>query len=281
MRKEDMYREDGIQDYLKKIGKHHVLTREEEVAVFQRLEGGDESAREEIIQCNLRLVVKIALQFKGCGVPISDLIQEGNIGLLNVIDKFDWKRGFRFSTYAAFWIRQEVQAALRNQGVMIRLPIRKARLMGKIADAMRVFNAMEGRDPNVEEIADYIGVEVDKIKMMMPMREAIVSLDAERTEDGGRLIDILPHENTPSPMDRISEYQTRQAVSDALDFLSDRERKVMELRFGLRGGRALSLRKTSKLVGLSQEGVRRVEARALDKLQRPAIRARLDGLLTA
>lgn len=281
MAKVNLYKEDGIQDYLKRIGSHPVLTREQEVELFQRLEGGDESAREEIVRCNLRLVVKIALQFKGCGVPISDLIQEGNIGLLNVIDKFDWSRGFRFSTYAAFWIRQEVQAALRNQGVMIRLPIRKARIMGKITDAIRVFNTMEGRDPSVEEIANYIGVEIEKVKALMPMREAVVSLDAERTEDGGRLMDVIPHNNTPSPAARITENQTRQAVKDALEFLSDRERKVMELRFGLRGGRALSLRKTSKLVGLSQEGVRRVEARALGKLQRPAIRARLDGLLTA
>ncbi len=269
--------DDGIQDYLKTIGNHRILTREEELELFQRVERGDEMAREEIIQCNLRLVVKIALQFKDCGVSMSDLIQEGNVGLIYVISRFDWRRGFRFSTYAAFWIRQEIQAAIRNNSSMIRLPIRKARLMGRISEAIRHFNSYEGRDPNTEEIALFLDVPEDKVAAIIPMRESIVSLDAERNEDGANLFDTIP-DNRPAVYEALNTRQTGIAVRAVLDYLTDRERDILELRFGLTGGKALSLRKTSKKVGLSQEGVRRIERRALEKLQRPAIRAKLDGI---
>lgn len=273
--------EDGIQDYLKTISDHHILTREEEVALFQRIEAGDESAREEIVQCNLRLVVKIAFQFRDCGLPMADLIQEGNIGLIYVTSRFDWRRGFRFSTYAAFWIRQEIQAAIRNNSSMIRLPIRKARLMGRISEAIRHFNSCEGRDPNMEEISLFVDVPMEKLEVLMPLRESMVSLDAERTEDGGNLFDSIP-QDAPAAYERLNDEQTGVAVRSVLGFLSDRERTIIEHRFGLNeSGRALSLRKTSRKVGLSQEGVRRIERRALEKLQRPAIRAKLSGLATA
>jgi RNA polymerase primary sigma factor len=273
-------REDGVQDYLKRVGSHRILNREEEVELFQRIEAGDESARDEVVRCNLRLVVKIAMQFKGYGLPLADLIQEGNVGLLHVTSKFDWRRGFRFSTYAAFWIRQEIQAALRNNGSLIRLPIRKARLMGRISEAIRHFNNFEGRDPHTTEIADYLNIEVDKIEAMMPLRESITSLDMERNEDGGSLLDLVA-QDTPAPSSRITEEQTNGAVRGVLRYLSEREREILELRFGLNDGRSLSLRKTSKRVGLSQEGVRRIERRALDKLQRPSIISQLDSLMTA
>lgn len=273
-------REDGVQDYLKRVGSHRILTKEEEVELFQRIEAGDESAREEVVRCNLRLVVKIALQFKGFGLPLADLIQEGNVGLLHVTRKFDWRRGFRFSTYAAFWIRQEIQAALRNNGSMIRLPIRKARLMGRITEAIRHFNNFEGRDPSAHEIAEHLSVSVETIEMLLPLRDVVVSLDAERNVDGGSLFDVVA-DDAIAPGTRLSEEQTNHAVRNVLRYLSGREREILELRFGLNDGRSLSLRKTSKKVGLSQEGVRRIERRALDKLQRPSIISRLDGLLTA
>ena len=273
-------RDDGVQDYLKRVGSHHILSREEEVALFQRIEAGDEAAREELVRCNLRLVVKIAMQFKGCGLPVADLIQEGNVGLLHVTHKFDWRRGFRFSTYAAFWIRQEIQAALRNNGSLIRLPIRKARLMGRISEAIRHFNRFEGRDPITQEIADYLNVEEEKVAALMPLRESVMSLDAERNEDGTNLLEMVPH-HAPAPAARLSEEQSNGAVRGVLRYLSDREREIIELRFGLNDGHTLSLRKTSRKVGLSQEGVRRIERRALGKLQRPNVMATLDGLLTA
>jgi len=277
---EFQFHDDGLQDYLRKVGSHRLLTREDEIALFQRLEAGDESAREEIVRCNLRLVIKIAMQFKGAGVPMADLIQEGNIGLLHVIGKFDWRRGFRFSTYAAFWIRQEIQAALRNAGSMIKLPIRKARLVSRINEVIRFFGRSEGRDPNAEEIALFLGVEVSRIEELLPMRERMLSLDADSQNEGVSLLDSVA-ESGPAPFENLNRQQVSAVVRDVLEFLSERERFIMELRFGLTDGKAHSLRKTSRKVGLSQEGVRRIERRALDKLSRPAIRARLEGLLTA
>lgn len=269
--------QDGLQTYLNEIADHRILTREEEVALFQRIEAGDESAREEVVRCNLRLVVKIALQFRDSGVPVADLVQEGNVGLLYVTQKFDWRRGFRFSTYAAFWIRQEIQAAVRNNSSFIRLPIRKGRLMGRIAEAIRHFQGNEGRDPSHEEIALFVNEPLDTVIGLMPLRESVMSLDQERGEEGTSLAQTLAHDG-PAPYVRLDDEQRCTAVRGVLQYLSDRERHILELRFGLSGDKPLSLRKTSRLVGLSQEGVRRIERRALGKLQRPAIRCRLDGL---
>jgi RNA polymerase primary sigma factor len=274
------FREDGLQDYLKRVGSHRLLSREEEVELFQQLEAGDLSARDELVRCNLRLVVKIALQFKGMGTSLADLIQEGNIGLLNVIGKFNWRLGFRFSTYAAFWIRQEVQAAVRNGGSLIKLPIRKGRLLGKINEVVRTFNRSEGRDPSTSEIAAMLGVDEQKVVDLLPMRDSVVSLDADPNGEGVTLLHSLPEEG-PAPYTRLQQEQLGAVVRGALEFLTERERTIMELRFGLADGRSHSLRKTSRKVGLSQEGVRRIERRALDKLSRPAIRQRLEGLLTA
>jgi len=275
-----LLKEDGIQSYLQEIANHRILTREEEVALFQKIEEGDEAAREEAIRCNLRLVVKVAMQFRDCNVPLADLIQEGNIGLMTVTRKFDWRKGFRFSTYAAIWIRQEIQAAVRNGSSMIRLPIRKARLMGRISETMRHFSSFEGREPTDEEIGLFLDMPTAKITAMMPFRDAIVSLDAERNEEGGNLLDTIP-DNAPAPWIACSTAQNAVAVRSVLGLLSDRERDILNLRFGLEDGNPLSLRKTSRKVGLSQEGVRRIERRAIEKLQRPSILARLDGLAAA
>ncbi|MCB2156979.1 RNA polymerase sigma factor RpoD/SigA [bacterium] len=275
------YSEDGLQDYLRQVCDHPVLNREEEVALFQRHETGDETAREEILRCNLRFVVKIALQFKNRGLSVADLVQEGNIGLLQVIDKFDWRKGFRFSTYAAYYIRQEIQSAIHRQGSMIRLPVRKARLMGKINECTQRFLETIGREPTPKELSLDLDVPIEKIHDMLEMHHSFASLDAEPEDDGRSFSETLADENAISPSHDIEEEQTRAAVCNVLDFLNDREREVMELRYGFRNGRSYSLRKASRLVGLSQEGVRRVEHRALDKLRRPAIRQHVDGLLSA
>jgi RNA polymerase sigma factor (sigma-70 family) len=220
------------------------------------------------------------MKFKGHGVSMSDLIQEGNIGLLNVIGKFDWRRGYRFSTYAAFWIRQEIQAAVRTNNSLIRLPVRKARLIGRMNEMIRVFHRMEGRDPSIVEIAQFLDVDAETITDLMPHREGVLSLDADPRGEGATLLQTIP-QNGPAIYEDLNRRQVGHVVRGVLDHLTDREREVMELRFGLQDGRSLSLRKTSTRVGLSQEGVRRIERRALDKLSRPAVRARLEGLLTA
>jgi len=274
--------EDGVTDYLREVSKNEVLTREGERELFQRMEQGDESAREELVRCNLRFVVKIALRYKGHGLPLADLVQEGNVGLLTVISKFDWRKGCRFSTYAAFWIRQEIQAALRRRGSLIRLPVRKARLLAKINDAVRQFTQNEGREPDEVEIAAFLGLDVEKIEAVLPFRERILSLEAERGEDGATLLDMVPEEGKTLPGDRLMDNERRVMVNEALRVLNAREREVMVHRYGFtEDGHALSLRKTSKIVGLSQEGVRRVEQRAIGKLQRPGVCRELRYLLTA
>jgi RNA polymerase sigma factor (sigma-70 family) len=234
-----------------------------------------------MVRCNQRLVIKMAVQFRGMGMPLGDLIQEGNVGLLAAIDRFDWRRGFRFSTYAAFWIRQEIQAAVRTGSQMVRLPVRRARMLGRIAEATRYFQAMEGRDPSVADLTQFLGEPEAKVVAAMAMRESVVSLDADPTGEGNSLLETLP-DHGPAPSDRLEREQKEAAVRRALRGLTDRERRVVELRFGFNtGGRSLSLRHTSKHVGLSQEGVRRVENRALAKLSRPAIRSQLAGLMSA
>lgn len=275
------YREEGLETYLDELSREPVLTRDEERALFQRLEAGDESAREVIVERNLRFVVKIALQYRGLGVPVSDLIQEGNIGLLHVVEKFEWRKGFRFSTYAAYYIRQEIQAALHRQSGMIRIPVRKARLLGKVHEVIARYQELEGRDPSTEEIARELDIPEEKVQPLMAMRHSFASMDGDWTSDDSVAMEETLASEAPAPSAEIDARQTRAAVVSAMEFLSDREREVMELRYGFRGGRSLSLRKASKVVGLSQEGVRRVEQRALGKLRRPAIRAQLDGLLTA
>lgn len=275
------FEEDGLQEYLQAAGKCPVLTREQEVALFQRLESGDETAREEIVTSNLRFVVKIALQFRQSGLPIADLIQEGNIGLLYVIDKFDWRKGFRFSTYAAYYIRQEIQSAVYRTVSMIRLPVRKARLLGKIQEVVGRYNELQGRDPSVEEVAADLGQPVERIEPLVGLRHSFASIDEEHHEEGGGTLAEMLASDIESPSAQVADAQVRTAVYNVLDFLTDRERKVIELRFGLEGAAVQSLRCASRTIGLSQEGVRRVEHRALAKLRRPAIRSRVEGLLTA
>lgn len=272
-------REDCVKMYLAEAGHHRILTREEEVALFQRMEAGDDSAREELVTCNLRFVVKVAARYRGCGLPLADLIQEGNIGLLQVVDKFDWRRGFRFSTYAAYYIRQEIQSALHRSGSMIRLPIRKSRLLVRVVDFMQDHVEKSGQEPDAATIAEGLGVEVEKVEAVLECRHSVTSLDAEYGDESQRLEETLADESAASPRERITAEQSAAAVHHALDFLSERERDVLSARYGLGAAHAepLSLRQASTIVGLSQEGVRRVEMRAFGKLRRPALMAHLRG----
>jgi len=275
------YEDSTLSATLDEATRGHVLSREEEVALFQRLDAGDDDARDEIVRCNLRFVIKIAMQYKGMGVPMADLVQEGTIGLLHVIGKFDWRRGTRFTTYAAYYIRQEVQACLYRQASMIRLPVRKARVLGRIQEVIRNTQEREGREPQTEEIALKLGVEVELVEMLMGLRHTFAPMDGEIDDDGRQLTETLADPQAEKPGEALNTEQSRAAVIGILDVLSDRERQVLDLRFGLANGVPRSLRKASTLVGLSQEGVRRVENRALDKLRRPTVRARFEQLMIA
>ncbi|MCD6384391.1 RNA polymerase sigma factor RpoD/SigA, partial [Candidatus Sumerlaeota bacterium] len=257
-----------------------VLTREEEIALFKRLEKGDDSARRELIEANLRFVVKIALQFMGKGLPLSDLVQEGNIGLMEVINKFDWRKGYRFSTYAAFWIRQTIQLAIRRHNSLVKLPLRKARLMGRLTEFINTFQVKNGREPSEKEISQGVQVDMRNLETVMTWRESILSLDSQPNESyNASLYDFVNNSDTPTPRTICLEHERQEKIEQALSKLSERERKVLRLRYGFGGGEPLSLRKASKIIGLSQEGVRKIEKRALEKLRRPAMKAQLVGLL--
>lgn len=271
--------DEGLKTYLHEIGRHAVLTRQQEVALFRRLEAGDESAREEIVRCNLKLVVSIAAQFTGRGLPLEDLVQEGNIGLLEVISKFDYRRGFRFSTYAAFWIRQAIQQALRKQANIIRLPVRKSRMLGTLNEVITRCQNDLCREPTVGELAEAMEVPEEYMSQLIKAREAVLSLDEEYGDKGGCLADTIPATQDRSPVERLADEQRHERVRTVLEHLSERERQIVRLRYGFESGQALSLRHTSRLIGLSQEGVRRIELKALTKLRRPAMAHKMAGLL--
>ncbi len=268
---------DAISIYFREIGKHPVLTREEERALFQRLEEGDESARERLVVCNLRFVVKMALRFRGRGVPLPDLIQEGNIGLLEVISRFDWRRGFRFTTYASFWIRQGIQRAVLKSNSLVRLPIRKARLMGRLRQATRETVAEHGRDPSVEEMAEAIDANPQVIRDLLPWREGVLSLDTpSEGECAAPLVDCLAAPEEHSPLAQCLRRERHERLNTMMEKrLSECEQSVLRMRRGFDHGEPMNLRMVSARVGLSPEGVRHVEDRALRKLQRAAEREEL------
>ncbi len=268
----------GLSAYMAEVGVHPVLSKKEEIDLFKELEQGCSGAREKIIRSNLRFVIKVAQQFIGRGLPLEDLIQEGNIGLMEVVGKFDYRRGFRFSTYAAFWIRQAIQQALRKQCGLIRLPVRKGRMLGCMSGVVGQFRADNGRDPTTRELADEFDTSEETIDRLLKMRETVLSLD-ETHEGGAALSETIASESAPSPFEEAAEKERCDKVREVMDFLGERERHVVRLRFGFHGEPSLSLRHASRVVGLSQEGVRRIEQKALAKLRRPAISQRVAGLL--
>jgi len=265
--------------YLDEVQHEEVLTREAETKMFQRLEAGDLSAREEIVRANLRFVVKIAYEFINRGLPFADLIQEGNVGLLEVIPKYEWRKGYRFSTYAAFWIRQAMQMALRRQCSMIRLPVRKSRLLGRICERIQQSRLESGREPTSEELAEQLGTSVEEVERLLQLRDGVLSLDAQEDEGDTPLLETVAESDARSPRDMATESQMRTKVERVMEYLGEREKRILSLRFGFESGRTLSLRRTSKIVGLSQEGVRRIEQRALGKLRRPAIQRMVAGFV--
>jgi len=271
--------EDEIKSYIQEAAQSPVLTREEEIDLFKRLESGEQSAFDEVVKHNLRFVIKIALMYTGHGLPLADLIQEGNIGLLEVIPKYDHRRGYRFSTYAAFWIRQAIQIALRRNGSLIALPIRKSRLIGRMTEVINNYVQDHGFEPSVQEIAGLIGEKEETIESLMKLRESVLSLDNPGEEDGIAPMDRIPDPQVKSPLEYCMESQARIKIASLLKMLSEKEQRIMRLRYGFEHGKNLSLRKTSRLVGLSQEGVRRIERKALEKMRRPSLREKVASLV--
>jgi len=254
--------------YMEDVSRYPVMTRDEELETFRRLGNNDPAARSKIIESNLRFVVKIALGYQGRGLPLSDLIQEGNIGLMEVVERFDYKRGFRFSTYAAFWIRQSIQLALRRKTAVVRLPIRKARSLDHLRGHIQESRSCYGRDPDVNELATASGLSEDDVMALLNLPDSTVPIDDSEDGEGSNLLDTLTDASAPDVREGILEHETRAHISRAMSVLTPRERRIVALRHGLDDSVSRSLREVSRIVGLSQEGVRRIERRAFDKLRR-------------
>jgi len=269
--------DDALATYLREIRPVPLLTAQQEVELAQRIEEGDEDAMQHFILANLRLVVNIAKKYQGRGFSLLDLIQEGNIGLMRAVQKFDWRRGYRFSTYATWWIRQAITRALAERSRTIRLPILMGQAITKVRDATERLTQRLGRDPSEEEVAEELGVTVSELDEMLRSSAAPVSLETPVGEDETDVLgDLLPDENAIAPEERAFERTLKEEANHALEeTLSHRERLVLQLRFGLGDGQVYPLEKIGEQLGLTRERVRQIENEALRKLRSAAATAHL------
>jgi RNA polymerase primary sigma factor len=265
--------------YLDQIGRHPLLTREDEVALAQAIEAGDDAARRTMIESNLRLVVTIARRFSATGLPIGDLVQEGNLGLMRAVEKFDWRKGFKFSTYTTWWIRQAIARGAADRGTRaIRLPVHVDEQMGRLWRTRTRMLERLGREPTDGELADAMDMPVDRILRLKDTAQAVTSLDAPIGEDGAHLQDLLEDDSVMGPDELAVEAIGREALEQVLNALPDRERQVLVLRFGLDSGMPRTLEEVGSVMGFSRERARQVERDALAALRRPEVRARLHDL---
>jgi RNA polymerase primary sigma factor len=258
---------DSLRIFFQQAAQYPLLTAAEEIELAKRIERGDVDAKDRMTTSNLRLVIAVARGYRGQGLPFGDLIQEGMLGLIRAVEKFDWRKGFKFSTYATLWIRQAIQRGLANSGRAIRLPAHIGQRERKVARAERELTAQLGREPTLEELAVAVELEVEQVADMRSLATVVTSIDTPVSEDGETTMgDLIPSKESPSPEDEAIEDALSGEVERALQALDERERNVVELRFGLRGGQPLSLRDAGKELGLSTEGTRRIEERALNRL---------------
>ncbi len=266
---------DALTLFMNEAGRYSLLTAAEEVALAKRIERGDQAAKERMINSNLRLVISIATRYQGHGVPLLDLIQEGVIGLNRAVEKFDWRRGYKFSTYGTWWIRQACQRAISNQSSTIRVPTHVHERRVRLARAQRQLEAERGTAPTAEELAEATGLEPRHVEEALGAVEASVSLNQEIGEDGGgELGDLFPDLTATDPVEAADDVLRRESVRRALARLPERERRLLELRFGI-GGEAASLETIGRELGISRERVRQVEQDAL-----AALAEQLEGLVT-
>ena len=262
--------EDSTRFYLKEISKIPLLTFEEEKALAIRIANGDEEAVEEMVLHNLRLVVMVAKKYKGCGLPLLDLIQEGNTGLIEGAKKFDLSKGYRFSTYATWWIRQKIGRALSNQSRNIRIPAHIAELTSKIKRAYGPLTQQLGRTPTEEEVAEYIGSDVDKVRVALDMSQATASLDVPVGEDDDATIgDLQPDNNAVNPYHNLVAEANKEIINSVFDTLDEREANILKLRFGIDTDHPHTLAEVGEIIGVTRERVRQLEVKALIKLRNP------------
>lgn len=263
--------EDPVRMYLKEIGKVPLLTAEEEKELAMKMEAGDMEAKKRLAEANLRLVVSIAKKYVGRGMQFLDLIQEGNLGLLKAVEKFDYTKGFKFSTYATWWIRQAITRAIADQARTIRIPVHMVETITKVKKVSSQLLHETGHDPSAEEIADKLEMPAERVREIMRIAQDPVSLETPiGEEEDSHLGDFIPDDDAPAPADAASLMLLKEQLNEVLSTLTDREAKVLRLRFGLEDGRSRTLEEVGKEFDVTRERIRQIEAKALRKLRHPS-----------
>ena len=271
---------DPVRMYLKEIGRVPLLTAEEEIELAKRIEQGDEEAKRRLAEANLRLVVSIAKRYVGRGMLFLDLIQEGNMGLIKAVEKFDYDKGFKFSTYATWWIRQAITRAIADQARTIRIPVHMVETINKLIRVSRQLLQELGREPTPEEIAKEMDLSVEKVREIMKIAQEPVSLETPiGEEDDSHLGDFIEDQDALAPADAAAYKLLKEQLEDVLDTLTEREENVLRLRFGLDDGRTRTLEEVGKVFGVTRERIRQIEAKALRKLRHPSRSKRLKDFL--
>ena len=270
----------SVKVYLKDIGKVPLLTKEEEIELAKRMEAGDEEAKAKLSEANLRLVVNLAKRYVGRNLHFLDLIQEGNMGLMKAVEKFDYTKGFKFSTYATWWIRQAITRAIADQGRTIRIPVHMVETINKLIRVSRQLLQELGREPSPEEIAEEMNMPVERVREILKISQEPVSLETPiGEEEDSHLGDFIKDDNVPVPADAAAFTLLREQLEEVLGTLTEREQKVLTLRFGLEDGRARTLEEVGKEFNVTRERIRQIEAKALRKLRHPSRSKKLKDYL--
>lgn len=272
--------DDPVKVYLKEIGRVPLLTPEEEIDLAIRISNGDENAKKRLSEANLRLVVSIAKRYLGRGMQFLDLIQEGNLGLIKAVEKFDYTKGFKFSTYATWWIRQAITRAIADQARTIRIPVHMVETINKVKKVSSQLLHSSGHEPTADEISEELDMPVEKVREIMRVAQEPVSLETPiGEEEDSHLGDFIPDDDAPAPADAASHTLLKEQLSDVLDTLTPREEKVLCLRFGLNDGRSRTLEEVGKEFNVTRERIRQIEAKALRKLRHPSRSKKLKDFL--
>ncbi len=272
--------DDPVRMYLKEIGKVNLLSADDEIDLAKGMEKGDEDCKKKLAEANLRLVVSIAKRYVGRGMQFLDLIQEGNLGLIKAVEKFDYRKGYKFSTYATWWIRQAITRAIADQARTIRIPVHMVETINKLIRVSRQLVQELGRDPKPEEIAEEMNIPVEKVREIMKISQEPVSLETPiGEEEDSHLGDFIPDDDAPAPAEAAAHILLKEQLNDVLDTLTTREEKVLRLRFGLDDGRARTLEEVGREFRVTRERIRQIEAKALRKLRHPSRSKKLKDYL--
>jgi RNA polymerase primary sigma factor len=271
---------DPVRQYLREIGKVPLLDAEEEIELAKKYEKGEKAPKDKLTESNLRLVVSIAKKYIGRGLSLLDLIQEGNQGLIRAVEKYNWRKGFKFSTYATWWIRQAITRAIADQARTIRIPVHMVETINKLYRISRRLMQELGREPTPEEIAEDAEMDADRVREIFKIAQEVTSLEAPVGEDQESFLgDFIPDEGQLSPVDAASKQLLKDHLDEVLATLSDREARVLKLRFGLEGNKQMTLEEVGKVFGVTRERIRQIEAKALRKLKHPSRRKKLQDYL--